>query len=178
MNSFIAWVGGKRLLAKTITAMMPEHRTYIEVFGGAGVYSSWGYGPSTKSRYSPDMEGLHEVRERLKRVYIDNLSYDRLIPNWDRKESLFYCDPPYYMLLGKTGRAYYQHEFTAQDHERLRDVLKGIDAKFILSYDDHPQIRKLYKRFNVRATAPVLYSTNNRPGVTAKRATEVLITNF
>ena len=29
------WVGGKSQLAKDIVALMPEHVTYIEVFGGA-----------------------------------------------------------------------------------------------------------------------------------------------
>jgi len=36
MNSFIAWVGGKRILRKTIIKMMPEHHTYVEVCGGGG----------------------------------------------------------------------------------------------------------------------------------------------
>ena len=36
MNSFLAWIGGKRILAKTIISMMPEHHCYVEVFGGAG----------------------------------------------------------------------------------------------------------------------------------------------
>jgi hypothetical protein len=36
MNSFIAWIGGKSILADTIVSMMPAHKTYIEVFGGAG----------------------------------------------------------------------------------------------------------------------------------------------
>ncbi len=30
-----AWVGGKNYLAKEIIALMPEHKSYIEVFGGA-----------------------------------------------------------------------------------------------------------------------------------------------
>lgn len=30
-----AWIGGKSKLAKEIIALMPEHKTYIEVFGGA-----------------------------------------------------------------------------------------------------------------------------------------------
>lgn len=30
-----AWVGGKSLLAKEIIALMPEHKSYIEVFAGA-----------------------------------------------------------------------------------------------------------------------------------------------
>jgi len=36
LRSFIAWVGGKRQLAKQIVAMMPPHKAYVEVFGGAG----------------------------------------------------------------------------------------------------------------------------------------------
>ena len=30
-----AWIGGKSKLADDIVAMMPEHRLYVEVFGGA-----------------------------------------------------------------------------------------------------------------------------------------------
>lgn len=39
MNSFISWIGGKRLLRKKILDMFPEEgvfNRYIEVFGGAG----------------------------------------------------------------------------------------------------------------------------------------------
>jgi len=39
MNSFISWIGGKRLLRKRILEVFPEPKTfgrYIEVFGGAG----------------------------------------------------------------------------------------------------------------------------------------------
>lgn len=35
MQSFMGWVGGKRLLAKTIAALLPRHTCYVEVFGGA-----------------------------------------------------------------------------------------------------------------------------------------------
>jgi DNA adenine methylase len=37
MNSFIAWIGGKKLLRKQIIEMFPDNfERYIEVFGGAG----------------------------------------------------------------------------------------------------------------------------------------------
>lgn len=39
MNSFIGWVGGKRILRKNILAQFPPEASfdrYIEVFGGAG----------------------------------------------------------------------------------------------------------------------------------------------
>ena len=37
MNSFISWIGGKKLLRDEILArLLPEYDKYIEVFGGAG----------------------------------------------------------------------------------------------------------------------------------------------
>lgn len=37
MNSFISWIGGKKILRKTILEQFPaEYDRYIEVFGGAG----------------------------------------------------------------------------------------------------------------------------------------------
>lgn len=39
MNSFIAWIGGKKLLRKSIIELFPDEKDidrYIEVFGGAG----------------------------------------------------------------------------------------------------------------------------------------------
>lgn len=37
MNSFIAWVGGKKLLRNEIVSRFPEGiDKYVEVFGGAG----------------------------------------------------------------------------------------------------------------------------------------------
>ncbi|MDC5471249.1 DNA adenine methylase, partial [Acinetobacter baumannii] len=35
-HSFSGWLGGKSQLARTIIELMPEHKTYVEVFGGAG----------------------------------------------------------------------------------------------------------------------------------------------
>lgn len=259
-NSFIGWVGGKRLLRKAIIAMMPSHKTYVEVFGGAGwvlfgkdpseveiyndlnsdlinlfrivrnnidrfkrrlyfllssreeyqnfqrimkssgkfkddidraiafyylIKSSFGSGIFTGWAFSPNQQprplitdDLEAARERLKKVYIDNLPFERLIGNWDRKETLFYCDPPYWMLIEKKGKSYYQHTFAPEDHERLRDMLKRIDGKVIISYDDHPVIRKLYRRFNIHETGPVLYTMNNRRNTPERRVSELIITNF
>jgi DNA adenine methylase len=261
MNSFIAWVGGKHILAKKIISMMPEHHCYVEVFGGAGwvlfkkkpskvevwndlnsdlvnlfrtvrirldefknrqyfllssrdeyytflrnakagnftdeidraiafyyliknsfgsgIFTGWAFGPKRKPKYCASLENLEVVRERLKNVYLDNLSFDKLIPNWDRKETFFYCDPPYFMLLNKRKwGSYYQCTFKLEDHIRLRDMLKGIAGKFILSYDDNPEIRKLYKKFHVTKTEPVMYSMNNRLYIPVRRVSELIITNF
>ncbi len=57
---------------------------------------------------------------------------------------MFYVDPPY---LGT--EKFYDNSFTLEDHIRLRDQLKIIKGKFILSYNDDEQIKELYKNFTI-----------------------------
>jgi len=66
--------------------------------------------------------------------------------------------------------------FGMEEHIRLRDVLKGIKGKFLLSYEDHPDIRKLYKGYKVEVVKTVKRSLNNRQA-DAKSANEILICN-
>ncbi|HDO25314.1 MAG TPA: DNA adenine methylase, partial [Nitrospirae bacterium] len=123
---------------------------------GSGVVTGWAFGPGRGPKYT--------------------VSLDKLIPNWDRPDTVFYCDPPYAMLLDQKGRTYYQCAFTKQDHKTLRDILKKIAGKFILSYDDHPLIKKLYRGFSIRRVKKVNYTLNNRPGVQPRYRPELIIT--
>lgn len=53
-----------------------------------------------------------------------------------------FCDPPYYTakkLYGKKGEL---HNF---DHERLAHCLHNTEHKFLMTYDDCPEIRDLYR---------------------------------
>lgn len=83
---------------------------------------------------------LQEVSKRLKRVIIENADFERLLKTYDREQALFYLDPPYY-----EAEKYYQDRFSPEDHVRLRDALSVIRGKFILSYNDCPEIRELYR---------------------------------
>ncbi len=72
----------------------------------------------------------------------------------------------------------YECDFGEDDHQRLAEVLREIKGKFILSYDDTPSIRELYKDFNIQITKPVRYSTNNTENASLVYKNELLITNF
>jgi DNA adenine methylase len=61
---------------------------------GSRIFSGWAFGPARGPKYRVSLDKLEAASERLENVYIDNLSFERLIPNWDRKDTLFYCDPP------------------------------------------------------------------------------------
>lgn len=50
-NSIIAWTGGKKLLRKHIIQLIPEHRLYCEVFGGAG-WVLFGKSTGQESKYT------------------------------------------------------------------------------------------------------------------------------
>ena len=58
-----------------------------------------------------------------------------------RYRSLLYLDPPYYVK----GNDLYQHGFTVDDHRRLADALRETEHAWVLSYDDCPEIRRLYE---------------------------------
>lgn len=57
------------------------------------------------------------------------------------EESFIYLDPPYY----EKGNQLYRHGMTHADHERLADTLRSVRCKWVLSYDDHQEIRRLYE---------------------------------
>lgn len=84
-------------------------------------------------------EFLSKVKLRLKGVIIENQDFGSLIKTYDRREALFYLDPPY---VGT--EKYYKIPFGIEDHRRLAELLKSIKGRFILSYNDDAFIRQLY----------------------------------
>ncbi len=86
------------------------------------------------------------ISERLANTVIENKDFEALIGQYDRDDAFFYCDPPYY-----DTESYYEAAFTETDHIRLRDCLAKIKGKFLLSYNDCPYIRDLYKDFFIEA---------------------------
>lgn len=85
-----------------------------------------------------------EISVRLQSTVIENMDFERLIKTYDRVNALFYCDPPYYQT-----EKYYPDRFQEKDHIRLRNTLKDIKGKFVLSYNDCKEIKELYKEFNI-----------------------------
>lgn len=110
----------------------------------------YSYSSSCKSFASNPMDirklfGLIKALEnRLANVVIENQDFETLIKHYDRQDSFFYADPPYYM-----SEDMYTVEFGWDDHVRLRDTLKKIKGKFLLSYNDCDEVRELYEDFAV-----------------------------
>jgi DNA adenine methylase len=100
------------------------------------------FGCSKKSLHSA-IDRLPEIQDRLKDVVIENRDFAALVKTYDRENALFYFDPPYFQ-----AEKFYDG-FTPEDHERLYLCIRGLKGQFVLSYNDHPDIRTLYKDFNI-----------------------------
>ncbi len=114
---------------------------------------------------------IWKINERLADTIIENKDFEALIYQYDRPDAFFYCDPPYYETEG-----HYEVEFTKEDHVRLRDTLANIQGKFLLSYNDCPYIRELYKDFYIEATERQNNLAMRYDG--ASQFPEVLISNY
>jgi len=117
-------------------------------------------------------EHLSEIHARLQRVTIENQSFELLIPRMDCPNTLFYIDPPYYDCESYYGTGV----FCKDDFLKLRDLLKVIKGKFILSLNDVPQVREIFKDFTIESKQ-IRWSVN-AAATSEKLGKEVLIRNF
>lgn len=86
------------------------------------------------------VEQMRYVSQRLAGVIIENLPWQRVFDIYDAPKTVFFCDPPY----ADGDQAIYDHSFTEDDHRALRELLRSIKGKWVLTYGDHPLIRDLY----------------------------------
>jgi len=94
-------------------------------------------------RWSPDalqlkIDAMHEQLSKIE-VRITHHDFAELITDTSQT-ALIYLDPPYYV----NGNALYQNGFTKDDHLRLAELLKTTKHRWVLSYDDCPEVRALY----------------------------------
>lgn len=140
-------------------------------FGGTGPsgHKSFATGTCRKAMTrNIAFETIQQAHERLDGVFIENDDFEKVIKRYDRPYTLFFCDPPYWQ------GADYGVPFEWSDHERLAKKLRNIKGKFLLTINDHPNIKKLYPGLHIRRI-PMRYSVR-RTG--SQKAHELLIANY
>lgn len=140
---------------------------YLLNYSYAGMQENFGYGRVRGKKSTANlMERIKQISARLDKVYIENLNYDDVISRYDSVDTLFYCDPPYYVDSVKA--------YDTVDHAALRDVLASIKGRFVLSYDDRPEIRELYHDFKINEVSRKSCISQNK----SSEYHELIITNF
>ena len=251
MRGPLAYIGGKRAIAKQIIAMLPRHTTYVEPFVGGGqvffakppskveVLNDLDYeivnfyrvaqrhyeelvrylrftvvsrryydllkatdvltltdiqraartlylqktsyaGRVTKQNFrtgivqppglNPERlpELIEETHQRLERVVLECLPYERVLTKYDSPETCFFADPPYY------GIGHYKFNFAPDDFRALAERLGKVKGSFVLSLNDVREVRELFRAFRIRGIE-MPYTAQKAAG---RRFREVLISNF
>ena len=117
---------------------------------------------------------IESAAGRLQKVVIENKDCVKLIRQYDRPESFFYCDPPYY----NADQYYEAVSSDGFDHAGLADALLGIKGKFLLSYNDCPEIRALYDRPGIVVEGISRLSNIAQRYENGKQYPELLISNY
>ena len=92
---------------------------------------------------------LTEIHERLAGVAIECLPWSDFVDRYDTPGTLFYLDPPYWGSETDYGAGV----FDRADFARLASHLARIDGRFILSVNDVPEMREVFKRFSIESVA-------------------------
>ena len=170
-NEFERWLQAE---PKTLTDIQRAVRFfYIQKnsFGGRVDKPSFGYAPSSPPRLNllRIEEDLSQAHLRSSQVYIENLNYLDLIKRYDRDQTFFYIDPPYWNCEDYYGDGI----FSKSDFNALAAQLAGIKGKFLLSLNDTPEVRAIFSDFVIDSVS-VPYSCGKKRTL----AKEVLIRNY
>lgn len=163
-----------QLDSRGLTDIQKAARYYYlqrQTFGGKVLTRSFGVDPAGPPAINllRMEEELSAVHLRMARVTIENLDWKDFVGRYDREETFFYLDPPYY------SAPCYKHNFKEiSDYADMADTLKGIKGKFLLSINDHLEIREVFKDFNMRPVE-LTYSVKKEDTTLGR---ELLVSNY
>lgn len=161
MNSFIGWIGGKRVLKNEIISLFPEDfERYIEVFGGAG-WVLFGkqqskfevFNDADKSLitlYKPIKYNCDELQNEIDRIHSRELFNDyKLSLNIDNLTDVQRAARYYYIIKHSFGST--KSSFATTVKSSRVDILSDISKRLqtvIVENQDFERIIKTYDREN------------------------------
>lgn len=90
---------------------------------------------------------LKKVASFRHRIHLSCMDALQFLRGHDRsRNKLIYLDPPYL----RAGRRLYLNGYRPADHARVRDRIATLKCPWLLSYDDVPAVRKLYRGYRLR----------------------------
>jgi DNA adenine methylase len=154
------------ILTQVFSGSKPETSNFIDLKG------------KYKSKYLTFRDKLSKpdwVDHFLKITDVENLDFELAVKKYDSKSTYLYLDPPYW----KTENYYSNHDFDRNDHERLANVLKGVEGKFSLSYYDFPLLSEWFPKDEYRwESQEFAKAAAAKKGKKQNNATELLIMNY
>jgi DNA adenine methylase len=104
---------------------------------GKGIASRW-YPKTLRDR----ILAINYIKDKIS--FISGDAFEVLEQNVNNRSAYFFIDPPY-TIAGKRLYTYFDI-----DHEKLFKVTAQLKGKFMLTYDDTPEIRQLVNKYKLQ----------------------------
>lgn len=144
----------------------------------SGTVDSGGYSEQAfQKRFTESsIDRLELIEQVLQDTKITKLDYEDVIHTPGKKVFIF-LDPPYYSatkskLYGKKGDLH-----TGFDHERFAYNMQKCNHKWLITYDNSPEIRNLFRFANIKEWE-LQYGMNNYKQGKAAKGKELFISNY
>ncbi|MCB7129152.1 MAG: DNA adenine methylase [Candidatus Brocadiales bacterium] len=108
-------------------------------------------------------ERIRRIGQYSHRIHLSNEDAEAFLQRLQLPpKSLVYLDPPYF----QKGQRMYRNHYEREDHARIADLVQnGFPHRWIVSYDDTPEISKLYAgRRRIRYTLDYTAQVRRRGG--------------
>jgi DNA adenine methylase len=117
------------------------------VIGGRAQTGRWGIDARfNRTELARRVRALAAMRRAIAVTRLDAVEFLRLAAfSKAASRTLVYLDPPYFVK----GRDLYTNYYTAKDHAAIAKRLGGMGVPWLMTYDDCPEIRTLYRRLRV-----------------------------
>jgi DNA adenine methylase len=113
-------------------------------FGGRGVGKIEPSKIISKTNFKNKIKNAKKQKEYYKNTQIFNTDYKNIIKKFDNSKTFFYLDPPY-----ETSYKFDLYKDSVIDLEAMANLLKNIKGRFLLSINDSPNVRKIFKNFDI-----------------------------
>jgi DNA adenine methylase len=114
---------------------------------------------------------LEAAHERLAGVTIECLPWQKALARYDRPDTLFYLDPPYWGCEDYYGRELFRRE----EFEEMAEALAGLKGTWLLSLNDTPGVREVFGRFAIEVVDTTYSLAGPVRGASGGKVGEVLI---
>lgn len=164
----------KDLLKLGFSTFFLNRTNYSGIIGGGmigGTLQSGKYKIDCRFNKEELIDRIRFIGIHRKHIHLENLDALDLVKKIKKdKNTIFYFDPPYYLK----GPSLYMNHYKHEDHEGVSNKIKKIkNAKWIVSYDNTPEIKKMYvgclkkeyvffhTAYNARVGKEILFFSNN-----------------
>ena len=117
------------------------------VIGGKGQTGKW----KIDARFNKEdliarIQKISRYHSRIHLFNLDAIVFIQAITPDLPERTLLYLDPPYFV---KGQQLLYKSYYHEEDHQAVAQVVKNLPLRWVVSYDDAPEIRALYDGFRL-----------------------------